>query len=77
MGKLWRIDGQSPNSPMFSPANVLRYTVVALPYLQLLTHYTTQPTQPLWVESVGIKKTTSKTKSIQIACKITYEIITI
>ena len=28
MGKLWRIDGQSPNSPMFSPANILRYTVV-------------------------------------------------
>ena len=27
MGKLWRIDGQSPNLPMFSPANVLRYTV--------------------------------------------------
>ena len=28
MGKLWQIDGQSPNSPMFSPANVLRYTVI-------------------------------------------------
>ena len=27
MGKLWRIDGRSPNSPMFSPANILRYTV--------------------------------------------------
>ena len=23
MGKLWRIDGQSPNSPVFSLANVL------------------------------------------------------
>ena len=30
MGKLWRIDGQSPNSPMFSPANVLRYTVYSI-----------------------------------------------
>ena len=27
MGKLWQIDGQSLNSPMFPPANVLRYTV--------------------------------------------------
>ena len=28
MGKLWRIDGQSPNSPMFSSTNVLCYTVL-------------------------------------------------
>ena len=27
MGKLRQIDGQSPNSPMFSPTNVLRYRV--------------------------------------------------
>ena len=33
MGKLWRINGQSPNSPMFSPANVLRYTVCEVPLL--------------------------------------------
>ena len=28
MVKLWQIDGQSPNSPIFSPANVSHYTVL-------------------------------------------------
>ena len=30
LGLLWRINGQSPNSPMYSPANVLRYMIAKL-----------------------------------------------
>jgi len=36
MGKLWQIDGQSPNSPMFSPTNVLRSTVAVLSHFRIM-----------------------------------------
>ena len=37
IGKLWRIDGQSPNSLMFSPP-ILRYTVNNNRYILVIYH---------------------------------------
>ena len=66
MGKLWRIDGQSPNSPMFYPANVLRYTVLLyFGYKKDISRITPAP----FIANTGVDNSARSSPSVDLDSK--------